>query len=277
MTRPILVTSVFALLTCAASVSETAEAWGHVGHAVIAARAERELTPQARTQLTRLLDALGVKSLAQIASWSDERRTRATAHSHFTNMPADDCVYRRERDCPDGQCLVEAVKQRISVLSDVRNPVNDRAAALVDVVHLAGGDSSQPLHSGMYADKGGNTYQVVFGSRHTNLHAMWDSDLIYAITQAGDDDQAVARMGAELDLAAPPQRATPSLRPEDWVGESCQVAHEAGFYPSDHTISTTYVAQARPVVDAQMIQGADELAGVLNAALVGRDPEAMTR
>lgn len=103
MTKSILIMSAFALFTFGLSESEPAQAWGHVGHAVIAARAERELTPQARAQLTPLLNALGVKSIAEIASWSDERRTRATAHWHFTNMPADDCVYRRERDCPDGQ------------------------------------------------------------------------------------------------------------------------------------------------------------------------------
>lgn len=163
------------------------------------------------------------------------------------------------------------------MLSDVRNSLNDRSAALIDVVHLAGGDSSQPLHAGTYGDKGGNTFQVVFGSKHTNLHKVWDSDLINAIAQADDDEQAIARMGAELDRAAPLRRATPSLRPEDWIGESCQVAHEAGFYPPDHIITSAYVAQARPVVDAQMIQGADELAGVLNAALVGRDPVATAR
>jgi len=36
----------------------------------------------------------------------------------------------------------------------------------------------QPLHVGYKDDKGGNTVQVSFFGRGTNLHAMWDSDII---------------------------------------------------------------------------------------------------
>lgn len=271
MVRPWFYWTMAAVLA-GAVLAPTAGAWGRVGHAVIARRAEQELTPAARTQLQPLLQALGVSSIADIASWADERRSRSQSRWHYTNLPANSCDYVAARDCPNGQCLVEVVKQRIAVLADRSNPTPIRANALIDVVHLAGGDSSQPLHAGMREDKGGNTYQVRLGRRGTNLHAAWDSGLIREITHGRGDDEQIERMLAELDRVAPAHRRPPAMSPQAWVEESCQVAHEPGFYPASHVIDDSYIAQARPVLDAQLIQGADELAGALNAALVGRNP-----
>lgn len=259
-------------------LTPTAQAWGRVGHAVIALRAERELTPQARAQLKPMLELLGVNSISEIASWSDERRNRASAKWHFTNMGAS-CVYSRARDCPDGQCLVEIVKQRAATLADTHNPLAVRANSLIDLVHFAGGDSSQPLHSGYASDKGANTFQIRvddgYHSHNTNLHTFWDSGEIKEVTHSRSDEDAIVRMGAELDRVAPVHRGHPSMDPAAWIGESCQVVHEAGFYPASHIIDAHYVEQARPVLDAQLIQGADELAGVLNQALIGHDPMPM--
>ena len=47
------------------------------------------------------------------------------------------------------------------------------------IFHLIG-DMHQPLHTGYPEDKGGNTIQLTFKGGGTNLHHLWDSDLIEA-------------------------------------------------------------------------------------------------
>jgi hypothetical protein len=45
------------------------------------------------------------------------------------------------------------------------------------LVHLIG-DLHQPMHIGRAEDKGGNTIQVQWFGRGTNLHRVWDEDMI---------------------------------------------------------------------------------------------------
>lgn len=248
-------------------------AWGHVAHAVIAARAQAQLTAQAQRELAPLLDALGAASLADIASWADERRTRAEARWHFVNMPKNDCHFRPERDCANGQCLVEAVKEQVALLSDRNSDAAHRANALIYVVHLAGGDSSQPLHAGSREDKGANTYQIRVGNRGTNLHSFWDSGLVFALMHTNRTETAIERLGADLERAAPRHRPEPPLDPAAWIEQSCSVWQQEGFYPPT-IVPESYTDWARPILEHQLILGADELAAVLNRALLGVNPYA---
>jgi hypothetical protein len=49
--------------------------------------------------------------------------------------------------------------------------------ALKFIVHFVG-DLHQPMHVSRAADKGGNTIQVNYDGRGTNLHSLWDSGLL---------------------------------------------------------------------------------------------------
>ena len=246
-------------------------AWGKVGHAVIAARAQEELTPEASAALAPLLDALGVSELADIASWADERRTQAESHWHFVNMPKNDCHYIGRRDCPRGQCLVDVVKAQTAILANTTNDSAVRANALIYVVHLAGGDSSQPLHAGIFDDKGGNQYQLSIGAKGTNLHSFWDSGEIFEVTHTHHTETAIARMRALLDAIEDDGRPDPPTRVEEWIEQACRVWHTEGFYPP-HEMPQDYVNFAQPILEHQLIMGGDELAFVLNHALLGQDP-----
>lgn len=256
-------------LVCSTQAS-SAFAWGKVGHAVIADRAESMLTPTARSQVRMLLDTLGESSLANIASWADDRRNRAQGPWHYVNLPAGDCHYVRERDCPDGQCLIEQVRPFMRLLANKSADTAQRANALIYIVHFAGGDSSQPLHSGMRADKGGNAYQVRFDGRGTNLHALWDSGLIYEIAGTRSTPAAIQAMRTKLPAfksAVALKRV--SLKPESWIEQSCRVWNQPQFYPPGHVVDDHYVAWASPVLLQQLDRGSQELAAVLNSALGG--------
>src|SRR5690606_34342037 len=73
------------LLALLALAIQSAHAWGHAGHRIVAELAWAQLTPQARAGVNRLLALEPGASLASAASWADESRDDATRTWHFVN------------------------------------------------------------------------------------------------------------------------------------------------------------------------------------------------
>ena len=75
-------------LTVMAAVPSISLAWGREGHEIIAAIAWAHMTPRAREEAQRILDATEPGStFISVASWADEIKDRSTSHWHFMNYP----------------------------------------------------------------------------------------------------------------------------------------------------------------------------------------------
>lgn len=234
-----------------------AHGWGTEGHRLIAEMAEARLTVHARAEVERLLFLERGASLASVSTWADESRRSGTAPLHYVNLPNDDCTYSRQRDCPDGRCVVEAIAGKLAILKSQASDA-ERLIALKWVVHLVG-DVHQPLHAGLASDKGGNLHQVLAFGRGSNMHAVWDTGLIKQ--RRGGPRQLLQDALAAL---------TPSLArtdPKVWAAESCEVRRRAGFYPDGRGISAGYAEQwDAELVNRLSLAGA-RLAHALNEAL----------
>ncbi|WP_140719435.1 S1/P1 nuclease [Pseudomonas sp. Hp2] len=249
--------------------SPQAHAWGGQGHRLVARIADRELTPQAHAEVARLLAGEPDPTLAGIASWADELRKsdpdlgKRSASWHYVNLGEHDCAYEPARDCPDGNCVVEALRTQTALLADRSQPLAVRRQALKFVVHLVG-DIHQPMHAGYAHDKGGNDFQLQFDGKGTNLHALWDSGMLY--DRHVDDDAYLARL---LALPRPAPGNGPALPPPaaDWARASCRIAVTPGVYPARHVLPDGYVATWRPVAETQLLLAGDRLAAILDAAL----------
>jgi hypothetical protein len=157
----------------------SAMAWGTEGHRIVAAIAENLLEASAKARVDALLATEPGATLSSISTWADETRDRSTAAWHYVNMPRGSvCIYDRTRDCPDGRCVVEALNTQISRLNATSQA--EQLEALKYVVHLVA-DVHQPLHAGFADDRGGNTYQLQAFGRGTNLHAVWDSQMLRSV------------------------------------------------------------------------------------------------
>lgn len=84
-----------------------------------------------------------------------------------------------------------------------------------------------PLHVGDNHDKGGNKTQVRFFDRGTNMHRLWDSDMI---ARAGDDEDFWLADLAELDTPGNRDAAMEGTV-EDWATESLRAAIAAYKVP----------------------------------------------
>lgn len=248
------------LATCLLSISSNAFAWGAEGHRLIAEQAQQMLNPAARSAVDRLLAAEPGATLVSISTWPDEARSPATARWHYVNFqPEFGCAYAARRDCPGGACVVGAIERQAAILAS-RRPDASRLKALKYVVHFVG-DVHQPLHAGLAADKGGNKYQVRFLGKGSNLHSVWDSQMLRSWPGGID------ALRAEVRSAARRTRSTPLSPPALWAEESCRVVNAPGFYPRRHVLDGAYTRQMTPVMAERLAEAAARLAAVLNSAL----------
>ncbi len=255
------------LLFLATCIALPAQAWGQLGHRLVARLADDGLTPQTRAAIADLLQGEADPTLAGIANWADALRGsdpglgRRSATWHYVNIGADDCRYDAARDCPRGNCVVAAIEAQRRILADPRRSSADRLKALKFVVHFVG-DAHQPLHAGHADDRGGNDYQVNYHARGSNLHAFWDSGMLNA--QQLDEDAWLARLRA---LPAPAASAVPVGIAQAWAEQSCRVTLAPDFYPRGHVVNDDYVARHIGTIEQQLRDGGARLAAVLNDAL----------
>ncbi|UGB37590.1 S1/P1 nuclease [Frateuria soli] len=243
-----------------------AHAWGPDGHRIVAEIAQRHLDPAAEAQVARLL-AGHADRLAEVANWADDIQDdpaqqalwKATRSLHYINFRGPDCAYQPPRDCRDGRCVVAGLAHYVAVLGDPGQSVEARREALEFVVHFVG-DVHQPLHAGYRPDKGGNTYQVRFQGRGSNLHRVWDSGMLRT---RGLDWQDYARwLDAGGPAGLPPVADAPFAT---WAEESCRLSRDV--YPPGHGIDAPYVEAELPLAERRLREAGRRLAALLNRTL----------
>lgn len=266
---------VAALTLCAMLAPVDAAAWGPRGHQLVASLANDALTPQARSEVERLLAGDPGQDLAGIASWADELREhdpelgKRSARWHYVNIAEHDCRYDAARDCPGGDCVVEAIRTQTAILADRDQSLEARRQALKFVVHFIG-DIHQPAHAGYAADKGGNTVQVNLYGKGSNLHQLWDSGLLN--TRGLDAARYLEQLRKLPAAATSPASSSgyPVLvadRAREWAEYSCSIVLQPGFYPPHAKIDGDYVKAWRPVAETQLRLAGANLAAVLNQAI----------
>jgi hypothetical protein len=257
------------LLLTAFSFGSPAIAWGPQGHRVIAKVAVDRLTPAAKAAIRDLLHP--GDTLPDIAGWADHEghdKFPRSAPWHYVNVPITADHYDEARDCRNGQCVVDRIKIYRKALADRSTPKEERQVALLFLVHFVS-DIHQPLHVGDNRDHGGNDTQVQFFGQGTNLHRLWDSDLIHRV--GGDDRAWVARVERRINPES--SKAWAAGKVEDWADESlraAKVAYRSTEGPASTMVSgailgESYLKVAEPLLVEQMARAGVRLADELNA------------
>jgi len=150
--------------------------WGSTGHRTIGVIAEKHLTKKAKKQIEKLLQG---ESLAFVSTFGDDIKSDSRYNKfytwHFVNFPFN-TKYEDSEKNPKGD-VVTGIQKCIAILKDKDTSQEDQVFYLKFLVHLIG-DLHQPLHVGRAEDKGGNDIQVRWHNKGTNLHRIWDSNMI---------------------------------------------------------------------------------------------------
>ena len=238
-------------------VAAPALAWGPIGHRAVGQIAEERLGAEAQQAVRALL---GDESLAEASLWADQIRSepqwRMSAPWHYVNIP-DGQAYDRARRDRDGDVL-EALERFVAVLRYEGASRQDKVAALKFIAHFVG-DIHQPLHVGRASDRGGNEIRVSWFGEPSNLHRVWDSEVISWQRLSPKSLLQSLQSRAPGDVAAWGQDS-----PLTWANES--MALRPLVYSMRGTgLGRAYLRDAGPVVEQRLLQAGVRLAAMLDA------------
>jgi hypothetical protein len=267
-----------------ALIPTPALAWGKTGHRVVAAIADTQLSGLARAHVEQILGP--GESLDEAANWPDEMRSAPEPFWQKTATPwhyvtLNGIIY--DHAPAEGDAL-EALGRFSKTLQDPNASLADKQLALRFIVHLVG-DLHQPLHVGKCCDKGGNDVKVSWFGKPTNLHAVWDSQIV-------DEEQlSFTEMAAKLGRHISPQDVVKwwDINPRDWISESAEIRDTV--YPTARDLpklpkgkkpkkgepqlpdlSYSYVYKFTPVMERRLSQAGVRLAAYLNALFAEPQP-----
>ena len=150
--------------------------WGQNGHRVVGEVASNHLTKKAKKEIDALLNGM---SLAVASTYADEIKSDKSFNKfrpwHYVNIPFDK-TYQEITPNEDGD-IIKGIEHCIQVLKAEDSSKEDKTFYLKLLIHFIG-DLHQPLHLGLEDDKGGNDLQVRWFNEGTNLHRVWDSQMI---------------------------------------------------------------------------------------------------
>lgn len=234
--------------------------WGAFGHRLVADIAKVYCN---KAVLDSVNKYLGDGSWGDAAVWMDEIRSDhfydRLKQMHYINIDEGKLYEKTNEDniINELEYVTDQLKHRDGMRKD------DVLMNLRILFHLMG-DLHQPLHVGYGKDKGGNDIQVSFNGNATNLHRLWDSELLESRTTAKSE---IVEMSKHLTNAEIAEAQIPNLT--DWLNDSRSKLPSVYNFQNDR-ITPEYATQNIPVIEHQLLFGGIRLSGMLNSIFLDR-------
>jgi hypothetical protein len=247
---------VFTACLCILFASTLSFGWGPTGHRTTGQVATKHLSKKARAAVERILQG---QSLAMASTWMDEVRSDSTYNYmtdwHWVTIPFGQTYDQTEKN-PKGDIL-QTLERVIAELKSKKLTEQEQAQRIRILVHLVG-DLHQPLHVGGKNDKGGNDVKVSWFRSESNLHRVWDSDMI------DDTKLSYTELAESLDKLTPAQiKELQRTSVRDWAKESQSYDKEV-YDIGNGKLSYRYSYLYFPIVRKRLLQAGVRLAGILN-------------
>jgi hypothetical protein len=237
-------------------------AWGTQGHRICGQIASTYLTPKARKAIEAIL---GNESLALAGNWADFIKSDPDYNYlspwHYIDFDKaysypEMVVYLNHDTNADAYTKLQFL---IGELKKKNLSKENKLLYLHMLIHIVE-DVHQPMHAAHADDKGGNDFKVNWFTTPTNLHSVWDSQLI-DFQQLSYTEYAVAINHSTWAQRNGWQKAPIS----QWLFESNQIAEKlyAEIKPGD-TLNYKYNFAHIDIVNQQLLKAGVRLAGLLN-------------
>ena len=126
------------------------------------------------------------------------------------------------------------------------------------LVHLIG-DLHQPMHVGRVSDRGGNDFKVKWFYQGSNMHRVWDSEMINSFNMTYTELANNTDMLSKAQIKSLQQGSI-----VDWVNESKVIAQKIyGSAKADENLRYRYMYDHFKTVREQLQKGGIRLAKVL--------------
>lgn len=231
--------------------------WGQIGHYTTGDIAEIHLNENARAEMERIL---GNESLAMASVWMDDIRSDDdydyTNDWHWVTIP-DGKTYDETEKNPNGD-IIWALEKLIGELKTGGLTETEEREKLKMVIHMIG-DIHQPLHVGTGDDRGGNDVRVEWMGDSSNLHRVWDSDMIrsreLSYTELADEINHPTNQQISEWQAATVKK---------WAEESKSYRHQVYDISRNNRLGYEYRYKNFDLVEKRLLQAGVRIAGVIN-------------
>lgn len=240
----------------------TTMAWGVLGHRIVGQIADSYLTPNAKNTIYKIL---GTESIAMASNWPDFIKSDTTfaylSPWHYVNIKAG-MTMEEVKNFLDKDTAVDAYTKINFLVKELKNkklPAANKVFYLRLLIHIVG-DVHQPLHVGRLDDLGGNKIKVSWFYTTSNLHRVWDEQLIN-FQQLSYTEYSTAIN----HTTAAQRKAWQKQDLKTWIYESYQSVEKiyADVKPNDK-LDYLYNFKFIDTLNTQLLKGGVHLAGLLN-------------
>ena len=232
--------------------------WGATGHRTIGKIADDYLKGKTKRKIAELIDG---QSLAFVSTFGDDIKSDKRYDEfytwHYINMPLDQ-NYEDSEKSTNGD-LVSGINYCIKIIKDNTSSNEDKAFYLKLLIHFIG-DLHQPMHVGLVEDKGGNDFKLQWFYKDSNLHSVWDREMIDSY------GMSYSEIAENADILNKNQvKAIQEGSLVDWVNDTHKLTRQvyANVKPNDN-LRYSYSYDNFETVRAQLQKGGIRLAKVLN-------------
>ena len=253
-----LITLILALTFLTSFQSYAGDDWSATGHRVVGKIANQYLTSKTKRNIKKILNN---KSLDFVSTFADDIKSDKRYNEfytwHYINMPLDQ-NYEDSEKSSSGD-LVSGINYCIKVIKDNNSSNDDKAFYLKLLIHFVG-DLHQPMHVGLVEDKGGNDFKLQWFYKDSNLHSVWDREMIdgYGMSYSEIADNANILNKNQV-------KAIQEGTLVDWVNDTHKLTRQvyANVKPNDN-LRYSYSYDNFETVRSQLQKGGIRLAKVLN-------------
>lgn len=235
--------------------------WGQTGHRTVAAIAQKHLKNSTKRKIARLLNN---HSLVWVSTYMDEIKSDDqfdhTHDWHWVTIPEGKTYSETEKN-PDGD-LLWAICRMKEILANEDTTRAARAKALKFLVHLVG-DLHQPLHVGNGQDRGGNDVKVEWFGDYSNLHRVWDSEMLQS------RDFAYSELARQLERTINREKVRQWSQGDiySWAHENLAYREQIYQIENPDYMGYEYTYRNWPLLTHQLQKGGVRLAHMLNEIL----------
>lgn len=220
-------------------------AWGCKGHQTVALIAEKQLTPEARQLIEKLLSENPVDPqlkrycgnvtrdlMVDASTWPDDvRGALKNGAWHYIDIPRGASRSPLAAFCGSDGCITEAISDQLAILKDKVADPHKRADAVRYIIHFVG-DLHMPLHASTNNDQGGNCVPVRYFHRRAqehsasftpNLHALWDTAIVERDMEGAEPPEYADYLSQVLSSNFAKWQAA-GVHVDDWAWESHDLA-----------------------------------------------------
>lgn len=244
-------------------IPSSSMAWALLGHRIVGEIADKYLTRKAREEIKQIL---GNESIAMASNWADFIKSDTSFKYlwswHFIDFDSGSnntqiLTYLRQDTAADAYTALNFL---VTQLKKKNLSQDKKLMYLRLLIHIAG-DVHQPFHVSEKGDNGGNGLKVSWFGISSNIHSVWDEQLI--------DYQKLSytEYVNAINFAAPGQIQRWQKDPiSQWLLESYNISLQLRkqLKQPEPKLSYLYNFNNLSTLNEQLLKAGVRLAGLLN-------------